>query len=117
MDVPVKALARLGINNLDLPSRLECNSTISKSNVIDDVGPTAGTTVKSVKSAASSAASTSGGGDGVDARSEDGSQDSLAVEVDGEVPSSMSSMDDDDEYDEDYLNRRTDDRFVSCSAL
>ena len=94
MDVPVKLLARMTLTSLDLP-HLESDARKRNSAGVDAV-PRCSV-------------------DGADAASEDGSQDSLAVEVDAEVPSSMSSMDDDDdddEYDlddEGYLNNHTDD--------
>ena len=104
MDVPVKLLARMTLASLDLP---HLESDARKRNSAADAVPRC--SVDSV--------------DGADAASEDGSQDSLAVEVDAEVPSSMSSMDDDDDDDvydlddEGYLNNHTDDdrsvRFIS----
>ena len=102
MDASVKALARLGLTNLDLP-RLDCDSDKKSSS---DSSAQEAAAASRVTGAASSS------GDSVDIGSEDGSQDSLAVEVDAEVPSSMSSMDDDDEYDveDDFLRRQTDDR-------
>ena len=102
MDASVKALARLGLTNLDLP-RLNCDSDKRSS-------PHALALDAAAASRVAGAASSSS--DSVEVGSEDGSQDSLAVEVDAEVPSSMSSMDDDDEYDveDDFLRRQTDDR-------
>lgn len=101
MDASVKALARLGLTNLDLP-RLNCDSDKRSS-------PHALALDAAAASRVAGAASSSS--DSVEVGSEDGSQDSLAVEVDAEVPSSMSSMDDDDEYDveDDFLRRQTDD--------
>ena len=116
MDAPTKALARLGLTSLDLP-RLDCDSS-SKSDSADS-GLAESSRVDGASAGDSGATScafgaTSTSSECADIASEDGSQDSLAVEVDAEVPSSMSSMDDDDdEYDiedDDLFHRHTDDR-------
>lgn len=108
MDVPVKAFAQLGLGPLDLPSH-QCDLQTMKDKL--DVAMAVGSG-ESAAAAAAAATADCAFEDRGDAASDAGSQDSLAVEVDAEVPSSMSSLDDDDEFDvddEDLLNRHTDD--------
>ena len=118
MDVPTKAFTQMGLTSLDLP-RLECDLQKTKDNRSSSGACTGNDFPKRLISdfpnrvVEGASASVVDGAleDRGDAGSEAGSQDSLAVEVDAEVPSSMSSLDDDDEFD-DMRNRNADDRLV-----